>query len=534
MTEKNKISFNTASNIKKSTSTAITYITITDCNDKILNDKILNDKTTDNIPIIQDYFDIPLLSRFINIVDKNHESVESKNGAICGVSSSNDYSSGTGKVVKFLKKTRRKKPLSSEERRKQTGKYKFDNQVSVIFKYWGFRSVNVKIFNNGKLQMTGIQYDGETKLIAENMVSILKDTFVKVYTSISQLPTISLDDNNCHYAIVYNSQTDKSTYYRWNFFKQFKNIKYLDKYDKIDKLIPEWNTDAEIKQFLPYIEDIKKRLTIELSSVVDKYQQTSDTMEKSMLEDDINLLEDKICHYRGLIKYISDVRDTDIKISENIILNNKKAIKVAAKDGDIFQINTVDKKYKYSVHKDEVEKIGMINSDFNVGFPINNNKLYKLINKNKIKSSYEPSDYPGVIVYYYWNKNHSKLKINDTNLGRCSCEEHCAIKGKKNGCIKITLFVFQSGHVVITGSRNTTQIKDCFKFIRNYLINNKEHFIGEYSEEDIKKITKKTNEIRKLMKKTRLFYAVKSNIVFPKELEEYTKHLLTNDIVEPC
>ena len=109
MTEKNKISFNTASNIKKSTSTAITYITITDCNDKILNDKILNDKTTDNIPIIQDYFDIPLLSRFINIVDKNHESVESKNGAICGVSSSNDYSSGTGKVVKFLKKTRRKK-----------------------------------------------------------------------------------------------------------------------------------------------------------------------------------------------------------------------------------------------------------------------------------------------------------------------------------------------------------------------------------------------------------------------------------------
>ena len=36
------------------------------------------------------------------------------------------------------------------------------------------------------------------------------------------------------------------------------------------------------------------------------------------------------------------------------------------------------------------------------------------------------------------------------------------------------------------------------------------------------------------MKKTRLFYAVKSNIVFPKELEQYTKHLLTNDIVEPC
>lgn len=524
MEEINKICFNTASNIKKSTSTAITYITITDDNDKTLSN---------DISIIQDYFDIPLLSRFIKIVDKNHESVESKNGAICGVSSSNDYSSGTGKVVKFLKKSRRKKPLSSEERRKQTGKYKFDNQVSVIFKYWGFRSVNVKIFNNGKLQMTGIQYDGETKLIAENMVSILKDTFIKVYTSISQLPIISQNDNNCHYAIVYNSQTDKSTYYRWNFFKQFKNIKYLDKYDKIDKLTPEWNTDSEIKQFLPYIEDIKKRLVIELSSIIDKYQHTSDTMEKSILDDDINLLEDKISHYSGLIKYISDVRDTDIKIAENIILNNKKAIKVAAIDENIFQINAVDKKYKYSIHKDEIEKIGMINSDFNVGFPINNNKLYKLMNNHKIKSSYEPSDYPGVIVYYYWNKNYSKLKINDTNLGRCSCEEHCAIKGKKNGCIKITLFVFQSGHVVITGSRNTTQIKDCFKFIRNYLINNKEHFIGEYSEEDIKKITKKTNEIRKMMKKTRLFYAIKSNIVFPPELEQYSNQLLTTDIVEP-
>ena len=114
-------------------------------------------------------------------------------------------------------------------------------------------------------------------------------------------------------------------------------------------------------------------------------------------------------------------------------------------------------------------KIRLINSDFKVGFEINRDNLYKILRfEYNIVCSYEPVIYPGVKLQYFWNKN------NHLQDGICYCEKNC-IDGKGNGitsCKKITIAIFQSGCIIITGAFNIQQIDDAYQFINNILYNN--------------------------------------------------------------
>lgn len=109
-------------------------------------------------------------------------------------------------------------------------------------------------------------------------------------------------------------------------------------------------------------------------------------------------------------------------------------------------------------------KVALINSDFKIGFEIKRDKLYNvLINDYQNKCSFEPCIYPGVKIQYYWNIT------NTSKMGVCECKNHCATgKGDGNGqsnCKKITIAVFQSGCIIITGAQTTAQIDDAYTFI---------------------------------------------------------------------
>ena len=110
-------------------------------------------------------------------------------------------------------------------------------------------------------------------------------------------------------------------------------------------------------------------------------------------------------------------------------------------------------------------KIVLINSDYFVGFEIRRDVLHKiLIDKYGIYSSYEPCIYPGVNSKYYWNKDYKDSSF----PGKCFCTENCSGKGNGEGngkCKKITISIFQSGSVIITGARNMEQIVDAYNFI---------------------------------------------------------------------
>jgi len=108
-------------------------------------------------------------------------------------------------------------------------------------------------------------------------------------------------------------------------------------------------------------------------------------------------------------------------------------------------------------------KICLINSDFRMGIEIKRDKLNKVVQDvYRIYSSFEPCIYPGVKIQYCWNSGYGD------NDGICTCKCECRGKGSGVGegqCKKITIAVFQSGCIIITGAQSYEQIDDSYKFI---------------------------------------------------------------------
>jgi hypothetical protein len=95
----------------------------------------------------------------------------------------------------------------------------FNNQTTIKFKYWGFRMVNIKIFRNGRLQMTGLKHEEEAPLLA----SLLIDIISQITIPINQSPDdIIKSSRTFDMQILYDSKTKKITYYR-RYYTKFLN-----------------------------------------------------------------------------------------------------------------------------------------------------------------------------------------------------------------------------------------------------------------------------------------------------------------------
>jgi len=155
--------------------------------------------------------------------------------------------------------------------------------------------------------------------------------------------------------------------------------------------------------------------------------------------------------------------------------------------------------------------IGLINSDFRVKFSIRRDILYKILTHEYHNNcSYEPCIYPGVKIQYYYNKQ------NTTKNGICACSVPCMI-GKKCGdgdrqCKKITIAVFQSGSVIITGAQHLSQIDEVHAYILNIL---------QANEERIKKVVfvDEDKPAGPVFDKTKVVYLHKKSIILPECLQ---------------
>ena len=115
--------------------------------------------------------------------------------------------------------------------------------------------------------------------------------------------------------------------------------------------------------------------------------------------------------------------------------------------------------------------IVLINSGFNIGFKVKRDILHREIVENGMYSSYEPCIYPGVNIKYYYNLH--------TDHGICQCSSICNGKGdgSSDGCCKrITIAVFKSGEIIITGARTTNQLEIAYQFIHKFMNDKKESF----------------------------------------------------------
>lgn len=106
----------------------------------------------------------------------------------------------------------------------------------------------------------------------------------------------------------------------------------------------------------------------------------------------------------------------------------------------------------------------LINCDFRVNYKINRANLHNLLTRTyKLTCSYEPCIYQGVKLSFYMN-SYSKDGI-------CACEngKKCSGKGKKTICKKITVAIFQSGCITITGANTIQQVDFMYNFMVNIL-----------------------------------------------------------------
>lgn len=91
--------------------------------------------------------------------------------------------------------------------------------------------------------------------------------------------------------------------------------------------------------------------------------------------------------------------------------------------------------------------VEMVNSDFDIGFKIDRNKLYTLLVGDKIECSYDPILHAGVNIKYY-----VKEKV-------------------------VSIFVFESGSIIITGGQTSDQIVEAYNFVNRYLLINYRNLI---------------------------------------------------------
>ena len=322
-----------------------------------------------------------------------------------------------------------------------------------------YREINVKIFNNGKLQMTGVQSENEGRRAAVNIIKILKSIKYKCLKHVNEL---SPAENNLRgdYQIVYNSQTGRKNLYRWDYLvTDNPNYQWFDE-DWIQKNIKlfGWKNYTDLKNHYGDVEWIKSDLSV-------------------------------------LKKIIPD-NNTDFN-----------ALTYPSND------NIVYKKILETPNTTQVSdyRIALINSDYSTKFLIKNNVLHRLLmGKYKIYSSFEPCDYPGVKSKFAWNINNTNPKTQ----GRCLCKTHCGRSKKNRICKMITICVFQSGNVIITGANQLQQIKDAYNFI-NMVFRDNYNILKRKPTDLEKSETLYNNELKRqsfLNKKKNVVYLKKSDI----------------------
>lgn len=145
------------------------------------------------------------------------------------------------------------------------------------------------------------------------------------------------------------------------------------------------------------------------------------------------------------------------------VLNKKKAVYDKTL-GIIVPRNFVSNFDKVNVDNIYNVRIRMINSNFDIGFLVNRKKLHEIMSAKGIKSTFEPSIHSAVIIKYLYG---------DKDI--------------------VSIFVFESGSIIITGAKKREHLIEAYKYITTQLYENYDKIVKTnidnfLERDDIKKI----------------------------------------------
>lgn len=146
----------------------------------------------------------------------------------------------------------------------------------------------------------------------------------------------------------------------------------------------------------------------------------------------------------------------NINIALNKLISKLKEIKAKIEDGKIVEKTFIEEPDKITVND---FKIDMINSNYQVSMQLDRDKLYNLLLKKKIKSSYEPCIRACVIIKYIPIVENIEQK-------------------------EVSVFVFQKGNIIITGARSQSHIISAYNYMNEILLTHKDEIIKKDEKEE--------------------------------------------------
>lgn len=319
-------------------------------------------------------------------------------------------------------------------------KQSFYNQASLIVKL-NDKNINVKVFPNGKLQLTGCKRKSDGYE--------LKNILLTYFKSINGIDKINKKESESEHVVfidnsdfVYSLEKESNCigYYLKNsddyiienkLCKYIKSLNvFISKKTSGSHTYPIYNINGKCigKKIIKLLKNCKKIYN-------------NQYLEEVINPDDIktNLLmsgETVI----GKICYEIDESNCSGGGCSNCSVNYNKSI-------------LKDKNKEFN--NDKVEIYSAMFS-FNLNFKINRQKLYSLLLSNSFITKFEPERYSGV----YW-----MLKL-DTNKNINKCIT--------SNCYDISSMFFQSGNVVCSGIKNEEDILLVYNYLLLFLNKNKE------------------------------------------------------------
>jgi TATA-box binding protein (TBP) (component of TFIID and TFIIIB) len=337
----------------------------------------------------------------------------------------------------------------------------FYNQISLIIALQN-TNVNVKLFGNGMLHITGLKDYSYIEIIGKIIKNALRDI-----EGLSEKILLTTDENN----ILLNNDNIIFSYSEPKKIIGYKELK-TGKYNINNKFY--------------LIDSCFSHLFISEKFTEKRTRELLDLDGNTVGTCNIELLKNKLKLYK---KNSNIYFDKSLSIIDNsppfsLIYHDKNIIGKV-----IYNFSTIVKKetdcafleYNYScnpINKDIMRQSVMVNADvninciniyFNIQYELNRQRLFNKLNENGYICEYKPEKYSGIKLLY-------KIPINcipNSRHGICYCNNKCT-------CNTITFLIFQSGNIISVGYRNQNDI--------NNIVSNFKEILDKYESIIKKKI----------------------------------------------
>ena len=319
----------------------------------------------------------------------------------------------------------------------------FYNQITMIVNNRG-NHVNVKLFGNGSLHLTGCKSIDESKDIVQLLYRKLDALRNKQDTILltKDINNVLVDKDNLIYS---HSSHQVIGYYK-------KPVYMINK--------REYTIDQKTHMFISMkMETRRRHILCNMDGVIIGQVQIELTKNKSKFYNrNTNIYYD---YPNSLIYYNNDV------IIGKILYNYDESKVTKEITPDVLEIlydcnPFVDKNYYLNVDDDQLGScidvdVNCMNVFFTLDYKLNRNKLYDFLISSQYICKYKPESYSGIKLIFKVpiDFTESNSDISST-MGHCSCTTKCT-------CKNITFLIFQSGNVIATGFKTYIQIHEITK-----------------------------------------------------------------------